>query len=70
MKRKPDLRPWHPMSRYGVSPTPLHGDPVEVLRESGVAHLAMYVGNLWRDEARPTHSLNTLNDRVAFWREL
>jgi hypothetical protein len=70
MKRKPDLRPWHPISRYGVSPMPTSSDPVEVIRDSGVVHLAIYAGNLWREQARPTQTLNTLVDRVAFWREL
>lgn len=70
MKRKPDLRPWQPMSRYGVSPMPASADPVEVLRDSGNVHVAIYSGNLWRDANRPTQTLNTMTDRIAFWRAL
>lgn len=64
-----DCRAWHPMSRYGVSPLPTHGDPVEVLRDSGRVHLAVYVGTLWRDADRPTQILDAFADRIAFWRE-
>ena len=63
-----DLRQWQPVSRYGVSPAPASADPVEVIRGDGTAHLAVYVGGLWREAGRPTQTLDLMANRIAFWR--
>lgn len=63
-----DLRPYTPVSRYGISPSPDTEAQIEVIREDGTAHLAIHVGGLWREAGRPTQTLDLMANRIAFWR--
>lgn len=59
------LRPYNPVSRYGVSPMPDDSVPVEIVRDSGAVMVAEWRGQLWY---AGTKLVDVIVDRVAFWR--